>query len=1333
MRRVLFTDLCILILLLILSAAGSITAHADNSGWVLERAYLTDTWIPGEHVTMTLNVINRTDRAADYTLIEEIPPELSVIDTGGGAYNQVAGFIVWQGRLEPGQAVNLGYIAQIRAGAATFIPLFAYLSAADGTALDDWIDLSRIEVPVQLELGATWVRPGEETSIRMNVSNPLDRPLTLELEVSGIAEMELQRAWPDTVELGPNESRAFTSGLTAQSSGGYPITVQPTILGVAAGSRKQVTLTVHEEYRPKTLPQDEAAYEAQKVPARVQRTHTLHFPSGLLAEETEILVAVPLPYGAAYVPNSAQTHDGQAIEPLLRRGYLLFTIPFAEETALSYQLHYEDGRTVGALSPTDEVDETVGLIALEGIPRLLQGEQTLLTLLQGEQEPVQRERRGVVITQPAPGRIFTERQQIDIEVDAPQDTLITLSVNGEEISKDRVGTLGVDASNGRIAEVYIAVPLRAGPNQLTATAVTPDGEELTDSIVVYRSGSPAVIRIDPVTKMITDSVNHLVVQITVTDKDGLPPADGTMITLSLDGSRIETEDVRPDWVGHQVALIGGRSYVQIASPSEAGVLRLTAAIGDIEVEEHLVVTSQADSWFLIGHGLARLDGVLSESGSLEGETRLRLFARGPVGPAVFTAAIDTDGLGERAEDTGLWSGDDSGEESFSGDSGIIHVRLESGLSYVQYGRGTADFEGELTHYSRTHTGLIGVWQELPWLTLRGFVAQEPTDRIEEEFDGDGTGYYRLSHTPVAPHSEEMAIVLRHALSPHDIVGEERLSTDQYTIDYRTGQILLREPLASHDADGNRQSLRVRYSLLQRQILRSVGGVQATLESGPFVVQATARRMLRDFGAHRDLVALQGRAHWGEAAFDVEAAALDDATEQNRAYMATLSHPNLLGWDLSLSHRQVPAAFDNVGKISPGIVTLLKAERILSGGARLEAQTSIERSDHRSPKTYESSLSSRWSWRALRPQLSLKTSGGEKAPTRLMLGAGADLDLGAGSIGYTREQPLIGDGTIQDVIKGQYDLSRGLALTAVSEIKRDAEEDSARSKTAWGLTRSFEGPGMQTEIKGVYEATADGPISEGAMVYGAKSEWSVNDHHTLAASLEHRRPLQESAPSGVGMAVGWSYRADQNENTLRFERHSEGDRAKQSITWQGHTALGSHLMLRGDGLWTFDSPGRTRSRLNLSTAYRGSRTTVLGGVTLDETRESDQRKLAREWRIKAAHALTDGVSLSAGHARRTTQVPTTTEKFSLGGSMNLTDRLSLLVEGSMMRQLDTQTGRTGAMVGISHELAPDLWLTVGYAVKDYVNVNSTGPDFAKQRKGLFVQLDFAFDETLLLRE
>ncbi len=1329
MRRIALAAPSILALLILIAATGAVVAHAANSVWTLGRAFLTDTWVAGELVTMTLNVTNGTERAADYTLIEEIPPELAVIEAGRGVYNQVAGFIVWQGRLEPRQSVALEYVAQIRSGEQTFIPLFAYLSTSDGTALDDWVDLSRVEIPLQIELSATWIRPGEGTSIQVNLSNPLNRPLILGLDVNGITRTQLQGAWPDSIELGPNERWQSSFELNVQAVGAYPISAQPTVLDVPAGPRKQVTLTVHEDHRPKALPQDETAYEAQRTPARVQRTHKVHLPSGLVSEGTEIMVVVPLPYGAVYVPNSARTNDGREIEPVIRQGYLLFAVPYTEEIAVGYQLHYEDARTVGALSANDQPDQTVGLIALEAIPRLLRGEQTLLSLLQGEIEPPPRERRGVVITRPVPGQIFTERQQIDIEVDAPQDSVITLSVNGEEISKDRVGAVGVDAAMGRIAEVYIAVPLRAGANQLTAKAVTAEGEELTDSIVVYRSGSPAVIRIDPVSKMITDSVQPLIVQITVTDKDGLPPADGTMVTLALEGSRIETEDARPDWVGHQVPLIAGRNYVQIASPSEAGVLRLKASIGDIEVEERLVVTSQADRWFVVGHGLARVDGILSRSERLEGETRLRLFARGPIGPAVFTAAIDTDGLGERAEDTGLWTGDNSEEASFGGESGIIQARLESGLSYLHYGKGAADFEGQLTHYSRTHSGLIGVWRQLPWLTLRGFVAQEPTDRIEEEFDGDGTGYYRLAHGSIAPYSEEIAIILRAALSPHDILHEKRLTNDQYTIDYRTGQILLREPLAGHDANGNRQSLRARYSLLEDQIMRTVGGVQATVESGPFLVQTTARRMLRKFGSYQDLIALQGRANWKEAIFEVEAAALDFDSEQHRAYVTTLSHPNLFGWDLSLSHRRVPVAFDNVGKIHPGVVTSLKAERTFGGGAHLEGQASIERDDPQSPMSYEAALSSRWSWWSLRPQLTLKASGGEKAPTGLMLGAGADLELGAGSIGYTREQPLIGDGTVQDLIKGRYDLSQGLALTATTEIKRETHEHSPRSRSALGLTRIFERPGMQTEIKGVYEATDDGMISEGAMVYGAKSEWSVNERHTLTASLERRQPVQQNAAPGMGIALDWSYKANQNENTIRFERHSEGKKAKQSVTWQAQTALGSNLLLRGDGLWTFDSPGRTRNRLNLSTAYRGSQTTVLGGVTLDEVREAGGSKLAREWRIKAAHALTERVYIHAGHARRTTQVPTTTDKFSLGGSVHLTDRTSLSVEGSMLRQPDTQTGQMGAMVGISHELAPDLWLTLGYAIKDYVSVNSTGTDFAKHRKGLFIQLDFAFDETL----
>ena len=107
--------------------------------------------------------------------------------------------------------------------------------------------------------------------------------------------------------------------------------------------------------------------------------------------------------------------------------------------------------------------------------------------------------------------------------------------------------------------------------------------------------------------------------------------------------------------------------------------------------------------------------------------------------------------------------------------------------------------------------------------------------------------------------------------------------------------------------------------------------------------------------------------------------------------------------------------------------------------------------------------------------------------------------------------------------------------------------------------------------------------------------------------------------------------------------------------------------------------------------------MLGGVTLDEVREAGGSKLAREWRIKAAHALTERVYIHAGHARRTTQVPTTTDKFSLGGSVHLTDRTSLSVEGSMLRQPDTQTVKWEPW-SASVMNGPDLWLTLGYASK-----------------------------------
>ena len=163
--------------------------------------------------------------------------------------------------------------------------------------------------------------------------------------------------------------------------------------------------------------------------------------------------------------------------------------------------------------------------------------------------------------------------------------------------------------------------------------------------------------------------------------------------------------------------------------------------------------------------------------------------------------------------------------------------------------------------------------------------------------------------------------------------------------------------------------------------------------------------------------------------------------------------------------------------------------------------------------------------------------------------GADLELG-GSIGY-RASSLDRRRHGQDLIKGRYDLSQGLALTATTEIKRETHNTLALKVAL--LTRIFERPGMQTEIKGVYEATDDGMISEGAMVYGAKSEWSVNERHTLTASRTTSAGATERG-TRHRIALDWSYKANQNETrsvlsvTAKEKKRSNPSRGKRKQPW-----------------------------------------------------------------------------------------------------------------------------------------------------------------------------------------
>ena len=84
----------------------------------------------------------------------------------------------------------------------------------------------------------------------------------------------------------------------------------------------------------------------------------VHLPSGLVSEGTEIMVVVPLP------TEPRSEFGGQTTAGRLARyspGISAFAVPYRRD--IVDQLHYEDARTVGALSANDQPDQTVGLIA----------------------------------------------------------------------------------------------------------------------------------------------------------------------------------------------------------------------------------------------------------------------------------------------------------------------------------------------------------------------------------------------------------------------------------------------------------------------------------------------------------------------------------------------------------------------------------------------------------------------------------------------------------------------------------------------------------------------------------------------------------------------------------------------------------------------------------------------------------------------------------------------------------------------------------------------------------------------------------------------------------
>lgn len=442
----------------------------------------------------------------------------------------------------------------------------------------------------------------------------------------------------------------------------------------------------------------------------------------------------------------------------------------------------------------------------------------------------------------------------------------SLSVNGEEIPKARVGQKAVLASRELQAWEYIAVRLKPGANKLRATAVDNFGNPRgTAEITLIAPGDLGVLKIiPPPSGAVADGLTPARVIVRLTDDKGVKVTARTPVTLETSIGRWDATDLDPKEPGLQIFVEGGEALVDLVPLSEPGEARLRATSGRLKDEVKLPFLPYLRP--LIASGVLegafnfsklKADGVQPVTaedgfedaikeinfggGSSQGGIRGSAFLKGKVkGNLLLTLAYDSD------KDTRDRLFRDIDPESFYpvyGDSGIkgfdaqstskLYVRVDKGRSYLLYGdfntngnyltggsgynaSGAGDasvLERRLANYNRSLTG-ARYHYENDRASISLFASYDRRRQRVVELPGQGiSGPYPLNVLGFVRNSEKIEVLTRDRNQPSFIISTVALTrfTD-YSVNEIDGSILFGRPIPSVDGNLNPVSIRITFEL-----------------------------------------------------------------------------------------------------------------------------------------------------------------------------------------------------------------------------------------------------------------------------------------------------------------------------------------------------------------------------------------------------------------------------------------------------------------------------------------------------------------------------------------
>ena len=727
--------------------------------------------LPGEVVTVSLNVSHNSDETVTYTLSDTPPEWLEPLSEP-----------TFEGTLAAGETATHTYQASVRFGAEATSEFSARLTSSigDATAPDS---ITRRLIRVEKSAASNVVLEGQATVFTVRVTNPLGRTVRFDLRESPQQGLGLDAEPITPVTLAANESKTFeftaTPGRTGIFDNQASVFINQTPAGLPAGASLEVKpMLVPERTSLVTLPFNVEA-EGRVVEA---------------AEGGTLLIRHRVPLRAAYEPGSSRLDGVLTTDPLTRTveenneevAYLYWELPYITEGTLSYTLTHQES--------LDALAEPSLTLRFGKRELFLEGEVPFEEV-RSAQEVVLSERNGL-IKGPFPGTVYRTTDAAKVVLEGPLTQEVEVLLNGVPVSDDALGKRVIDEQNGVQRLEYYGLPLEVGSTLIEATI-----GGARDQVEVFRAGNPTRLELTP-TMLEADGVTPIELEIRALDEFGVTNGFGA-VTLQTDLEPLE-EDAFPSESGYQVLLEDGEATVRlepVLTPQQAS---LQVRFNDLETQETFYLGGTDEPLYTYqGSVSVKLgQGELSYTGVARGYVEM------PLGNGTLQGALDTGGdiaeeddPSERFPITG--SGNDAQSALRSDD--LVAVRYDDdtfSIGYYADSLGVPGLEGV-----SSGTALQGeVRTDFAGGELVGtaYASLLPTDQFTETIIPDGTRRYTLSVAPIKPGSE--TVTVRTGAQERVL---ERL--EDYTLNDVTGTLILARPLFPADISGVETRLEVTYA------------------------------------------------------------------------------------------------------------------------------------------------------------------------------------------------------------------------------------------------------------------------------------------------------------------------------------------------------------------------------------------------------------------------------------------------------------------------------------------------------------------------------------------